>query len=406
MFSLVPDIELLLNEASVEDIIQIPNKDLKGSKDKLAAIYSANFPVESIDNPFLITSELAKLLESEMYSDVVLELQDGKQFRCHKSILAARTQYFNTMFYGSWKESFDMTIKLLGFSSSVFELVLNFIYTANPELPQDIDIVDLLIAQDMLNVEGFIGVIKHHLKAHYCHFFHQPCESCLDTITSLYNLIQNSKFLGYENITESCDNWFVRNYSKIFSNRSFLKIPQNVRDSIMEKVMAAVDHVNIIGYLKECSKIKFSLPNVKWGIEASKYVTKLESHCLEFTCSKFVRITQQPAFSIILFEEKNLHISVMILEMFESALKNYMNFDNCLPIYERVYALKQQLLFHIKNEKEKDLAHSELFLKNASKVTNTFVKKNLIKIRRTKAWKEFPDEMKDELSSNAGFFAS
>jgi len=183
LFSLVPDIKQLLNEASAEDIIHIPNKDLKGCKGKVTALYSAILPVDSIESPFLITSEFAKLIESEMYSDVTLELQDGKQFQCHKGVLAARTQYFNTMFYGAWKESSDTIIKLLNFSSSVFESVLNFIYTANPELPQDIDVVDLLIAQDMLNVEGFHGVIKHHLKAHYCHFFHQPCESCLETET-------------------------------------------------------------------------------------------------------------------------------------------------------------------------------------------------------------------------------
>jgi len=175
---------------------------------------------------------------------------------------------------------------------------------------------------------------------------------------------------------------------------------------MMEKVTTAINHVNIIGYLKECTKMRSSLPNVKWGIEASKYIDKLESHCLEFTCSNFVRITQQPAFSIILFEDRNLHISALILEMFESALKNYMDVDNCLPIYRKISGLKQDLLFHTKNEKEKDLAHSELFLENALELTNTFVKKNLFKIRRTKAWKEFPDTMKDELSSKAGFVSS
>lgn len=61
--------------------------------------------------------------------DVTLRAEDGKEFPCHKCVLCARLDYFNSMLGNPWIESTSCTALDIPTSSGVLQVVLEYIYT-------------------------------------------------------------------------------------------------------------------------------------------------------------------------------------------------------------------------------------------------------------------------------------
>ena len=71
---------------------------------------------------------LHQLLTSEAFCDVCLSV--GSQvFKAHKNVLSAGSPYFRAMFSGGLIETSRDIIKLYDICPSVFQILLDFIYT-------------------------------------------------------------------------------------------------------------------------------------------------------------------------------------------------------------------------------------------------------------------------------------
>ncbi|XP_033496610.2 inhibitor of Bruton tyrosine kinase [Epinephelus lanceolatus] len=80
--------------------------------------------------------------------DVTLKSEDGKEFPCHKSVLCARLEYFNSMLGNPWIEATSCTALEMPTSSEVLQVILEYIYT--DESPT---------IKDSLNVEFVCNVL-------------------------------------------------------------------------------------------------------------------------------------------------------------------------------------------------------------------------------------------------------
>ena len=75
--------------------------------------------------------------ESESsFHDVTIKVSD-KVFHAHRTILAAASPYFETMFTSQFKESFTREIELKDIDSNIFEMLFNFIYSGKMNLSVD-----------------------------------------------------------------------------------------------------------------------------------------------------------------------------------------------------------------------------------------------------------------------------
>uniref|UniRef100_A0A3P8VHU0 Inhibitor of Bruton tyrosine kinase n=1 Tax=Cynoglossus semilaevis TaxID=244447 RepID=A0A3P8VHU0_CYNSE len=61
--------------------------------------------------------------------DVTLKSEDGKEFPCHKSVLCARLEYFNSMLGNPWIEASSCNALELPISSEILQVILEYIYT-------------------------------------------------------------------------------------------------------------------------------------------------------------------------------------------------------------------------------------------------------------------------------------
>lgn len=59
------------------------------------------------------------------------------------------------------------------FSYNVVHFALCYIYSAETDIPDNINIVELATLADYLCLEGLKEVVSNTLKTKYCHFFHK-----------------------------------------------------------------------------------------------------------------------------------------------------------------------------------------------------------------------------------------
>ena len=72
---------------------------------------------------------LLKLMKEDAYTDVTLKMDDGREFRCHRLVLASKSDYFHALFSGGFGESSQQIIPIKNMKSSVMEIVLEYVYT-------------------------------------------------------------------------------------------------------------------------------------------------------------------------------------------------------------------------------------------------------------------------------------
>lgn len=86
--------------------------------------------------------------------DVTLKSEDGIEFPCHKSVLCARQEYFNSMLGNPWIEATSCTALEMPTSSEILQVILEYIYTdESPTIKESLNvefICNVLVVADQL----------------------------------------------------------------------------------------------------------------------------------------------------------------------------------------------------------------------------------------------------------------
>lgn len=99
-----------------------------------------------------ISDDLGGLFENSQFADVVL-FCGGREFQCHKAILAARSQVFQAMFEHDMEEKKNSRVEVKDVESDVMAEMLRFIYTGKTATSLDTTAADLLAAADKYALE-------------------------------------------------------------------------------------------------------------------------------------------------------------------------------------------------------------------------------------------------------------
>lgn len=108
-----------------------------------------------------------ELLDTGIHSDLVLSV-DNRKYNVHRGILAARCEYFNTMFGSNFKESEQSCVEIEGIEEDTFYSILSYIYTGyiyTGQTSSD-DMMferNLLIAADKLLLVSLAQECEYHL---------------------------------------------------------------------------------------------------------------------------------------------------------------------------------------------------------------------------------------------------
>ncbi|XP_053576665.1 kelch repeat and BTB domain-containing protein 8 [Bombina bombina] len=83
-----------------------------------------------------ILQQLKSMYDEGKLTDIIVEVDHGKKFSCHKNVLAAISPYFRSMFTSGLTESTQEVVKLVGIEAESMQLVLNYAYTSRVQLTE------------------------------------------------------------------------------------------------------------------------------------------------------------------------------------------------------------------------------------------------------------------------------
>ncbi|XP_078350127.1 kelch-like protein 40 [Oculina patagonica] len=122
--------------------------------------------IQSVDNSEQVTPSPAKETFNEVFKsqhspdqpcDVVLVVEDGKEFKAHRKVLSEASPFFEKLLNSGMKESKEGVVRLEMFSESVTAATLEFIYTGHVQILGEDNARDLIVMADYL----FLPTLKN-----------------------------------------------------------------------------------------------------------------------------------------------------------------------------------------------------------------------------------------------------
>nr|XP_005157916.1 inhibitor of Bruton tyrosine kinase [Danio rerio] len=158
--------------------------------------------------------------------DVTLRSVDGKEFSCHKCILCARLEYFNSMLGSSWMEATSCSALSLPISSEVLQVILEYIYTDESHTVRDA--VNMEFVCNVLVVADQLLITR--LK--------EICEVVIAEKLMLKNaaeLLEFSTIYNAEQLKLSCLQFIVLNMAALLESKAL----EILSDDVLVDVAAA-----------------------------------------------------------------------------------------------------------------------------------------------------------------------
>ena len=156
----------------------LPSEHLVGlPNDKLLVLCELHVNVEVLEESIFrdkdakissstICDDVSRLLENSNFSDLVIVCRGGREFKCHKTILAARSEVFEAMFMHDFLEKSEGVVSVDDIEDDVMAELLRFIYTDKIEGLQDEQddfLASLLTAADKYNIKRLKSICEKKL---------------------------------------------------------------------------------------------------------------------------------------------------------------------------------------------------------------------------------------------------
>ncbi|TWW57470.1 hypothetical protein D4764_07G0001890 [Takifugu flavidus] len=306
-------------------IIHLPDYELPNLKDFLRQIYTANQRMRSAEITPHIDGEVSHCNtslhnpvdpHSSTDSDTVVEPASGlgadlldlyrrgeqcditvqvaeQHFSCHRAILCARSQYFRAMLSGSWMESSRQCITLQGLGPDEMEILLQFMYGAIVDLPPGANAGQVVLAADMLGLDGLKDVAEMVLTRDYCRFFPKPVDGVQRTILECLSL---THALGLHNLHTLCKRWVADHFVKSWRERNFSLLSPELQKACLMAVCENMTVYNAVTMLCGTEQLIGSLPEVKWAQQVKHLSAELQEESLRIIVQHLPQVICTQAF--------------------------------------------------------------------------------------------------------------
>uniref|UniRef100_A0A672JTG4 BTB domain-containing protein n=1 Tax=Sinocyclocheilus grahami TaxID=75366 RepID=A0A672JTG4_SINGR len=188
-------------------------------------------------------TDLLALYQRADMSDISIRVAD-RVFSAHRAILCARSEYFRAMLCGSWMESLCQCITLQGLGPDEMEILLHFMYGAILDFPPGTNVSQVVLAADMLGLEGLKDVAEMVLTRDYCRFFPKVRER----MGSILECLAITHSIGLQDLYCSCVRWVAEHFVKCWSERNFALLPPELQRDCLNNVtknMVCNTHIHI-----------------------------------------------------------------------------------------------------------------------------------------------------------------
>ncbi|KAJ8411489.1 hypothetical protein AAFF_G00162970 [Aldrovandia affinis] len=143
--------------------------------------------------------------------DVTLKSEEGVEFACHKCVLCARLEYFNSMLGNSWIEATSCTALEMATSAAILQVILDYVYTDESPTVRECENVEFVCSVLVVADQLLIPRLK------------EMCEVAITENLTLKNaaeLLEFSVMYNAEQLKLSCQQFIGLNLAALLESRA------------------------------------------------------------------------------------------------------------------------------------------------------------------------------------------
>ncbi|XP_018430115.1 PREDICTED: kelch-like protein 30 [Nanorana parkeri] len=160
-----------------------------------------------------ILSGLQSLRFNPQLSDVTLLIQ-GREFPCHRAVLALCSQYFLAMFTGNFQESISAHVEIKEVDADLMETLINFCYTGRLTINKD-NVEGLILISNQLNFPAVRKVCIRYLQQQ------MDATNCL-------GIWEFGETHGCPEVTAKAWSFLQENFETVYQEEEFLLLPHEL----------------------------------------------------------------------------------------------------------------------------------------------------------------------------------
>ncbi|AOP31676.1 kelch-like protein [Skunkpox virus] len=126
-----------------------------------------------------IINNISNLLDDGILCDVIIVIGDGEEIRAHKTILAAGSKYFRTMFTTPMIRESETRVNLQMFDKDTVENIINILYNRTISC---MNVIDMIKCADYLLIDDLVAECEYYIKKYTCH------DNCIYLYHRLYEM--------------------------------------------------------------------------------------------------------------------------------------------------------------------------------------------------------------------------
>uniref|UniRef100_A0A1A8PHY7 Kelch-like 24 n=1 Tax=Nothobranchius rachovii TaxID=451742 RepID=A0A1A8PHY7_9TELE len=156
-----------------------------------------------------ILHNLDSFRNDDLFTDVVIKA-GGKEFRCHRAVLAACSPYFKAMFTNNYRERNSLTIEISGIDRKMMEILLSFIYTGHATIEPE-NVPPLYEASNLFQIKQLGDACVQFIAEQQ-----DPC-NCL-------GFLRFAEIYSLDNLVSACLRYARENFTEVLQHEEFLDL--------------------------------------------------------------------------------------------------------------------------------------------------------------------------------------
>ncbi|XP_051986704.1 BTB/POZ domain-containing protein 8 [Xyrauchen texanus] len=345
-------------------------------------------------------ADLLTLFQRGDMSDISIQVAD-RVFSAHRAILCARSQYFRAMLCGSWMESLRHCITLQGLGPDEMEILLYFMYGAIIDLPPGTNVSQVVLAADMLGLEGLKDVAEMVLTRDYCCFFPKSVDGVQRSILECLAITHS---IGLHDLYHSCVRWVAEHFVKCWSERNFALLPPELQRECLKTVTKNMTVQSVVSVLCGSEQLIGSLPEVKWAKQVVCLASELQEECLQMIVTHLPQVTHTTAFHNLRRREEFTRDPTLLRKVC-GAVRECITVENCCDLFTTMDQLSgdptdvDNLSDDKANQDEVEPFRRELCL--LRKRLWTFLLQSFFAVRHTQGWDTLQPRYREKILAAA-----
>uniref|UniRef100_A0A8C1Y241 Si:ch73-389b16.2 n=1 Tax=Cyprinus carpio TaxID=7962 RepID=A0A8C1Y241_CYPCA len=281
------------------------------------------------------------------------------------------------------------------------EILLHFMYGAIVDFPPGTNVSQVVLAADMLGLEGLKDVAEMVLTRDYCRFFPKPVDGVQRSILECLAITHS---IGLQDLYCSCVRWVAEHFVKCWSERNFALLPPELQRDCLNTITKNMTLQSVVSVLCGSEQLIGSLPEVKWAKQVLSLASELQEQCLQMIVTHLPRVTHTAAFHDLRRREEFTRDPTLLRKVC-IAVREGVTVENCCDLFTAVNRLSgDPNELDVITEDQANQEEVEPFRRELCSLRTklwTFLLQSFFAVRHTQGWDALQPRYREKILAAA-----